>query len=65
MTVVVESDIPAREYVERALLKRHETDTSGEILCLESGGLPWRNHLYELEKSYSVDPMIKFVLYTE
>jgi uncharacterized UPF0160 family protein len=65
MTVIVESDIPARDFVERALLKRHETDPSGEILCLESGGLPWRNHLYELEKIHAVEPIVKFVLYTD
>jgi uncharacterized UPF0160 family protein len=65
MTVVVESDIPARSLVENALLKRHETDESGEIIALESGGLPWRGHLYELEKEHSVDPLVKFVLYTD
>ena len=65
MTNVVESDIPARAFVERALLKRHETDASGEIIVLESGGLPWRGHLYELEAEHKVDPLIKFVLYTD
>lgn len=65
MTVVVESDIPAREYVERALLKRLETCASGQILALESGGLPWRGHLYELEKVHQIDPLIKFVLYQD
>lgn len=65
LTVVVESDIPAREFVERALLKRYETDSSGQILAFESGGLPWRNHLYELEKIHKVDPLIKFVLYRD
>ena len=65
MTLVVESDIPARSFVERALLARHQTDASGEIIVLESGGLPWRNHLYELEKDHAVDPLIKFVLYTD
>lgn len=65
LTVVVESDLPARAYVERALSKRHEVDSSGEIICLESGGLPWRNHLYDLEKEQSISPLIKFVLYTD
>jgi uncharacterized UPF0160 family protein len=65
MTHTVESDIPARAFVERALLKRHVTDASGEILVFESGGLPWRGHLYELEKEHNVDPLIKFVLYTD
>ena len=65
MTRIVESDIPARDFVERSLLKRHETDASGEIIALESGGLPWRGHLYDLEKEHNVDPLIKFVLYTD
>jgi uncharacterized UPF0160 family protein len=65
MTRIVESDIPARDFVERALLKRHETDASGEVISLESGGLPWRGHLYDLEKEHNVDPLIKFVLYTD
>lgn len=65
LTHIVESDIPAKEFVEKALLKRTEVDPSGEIMCFESGGLPWRNHLYDLEKEYKVDPLIKFVLYTD
>ena len=65
MTQVVESDIPARKFVEEALLKRHETDTSGEIICFAYGGLPWRDHLYELEKEHALNPLIKFVLYQD
>jgi uncharacterized UPF0160 family protein len=65
MTRIVESDIPARDFVERALLKRHETEASGEVISLESGGLPWKGHLYDLEKEHNVDPLIKFVLYTD
>ena len=65
MIGIVESDIPARELVEQALLQRFQVDASGEIICLESGGLPWRNHLYELEKSHKVDPLVKFVLFPD
>lgn len=65
MIAVIESDIPARSFVEQALLTRHEVDASGEIIKLESGGLPWKDHLYELEKEHSVDPLVKFVLYTD
>lgn len=65
LTHIVESDIPARSYVERALEKRLETHPSGEIIAFESGGMPWRNHLYDLEKEHSIDPLIKFVLYTD
>lgn len=65
LTHVVESDIPARGYVEAALLRREEVDASGEIVAFESGGMPWRGHLYDLEKEHGVDPLIKFVLYTD
>jgi len=65
LTVIVESEIPAREYVERALLQRMETCSSGQIINLEEGGMPWKNHLYELERIHKVDPLIKFVLYTD
>jgi uncharacterized UPF0160 family protein len=65
LTVIVESDIPAREYVERALLQRTKTCPSGQTIALESGGLPWKGHLYELEKIHGVDPLIKFVLFQD
>lgn len=65
LTKIVESDLPAREYVEKAILERAETDASGEIVKLSSGGLPWTNYVYEFEKKHSVNPLIKFVLYTD
>ena len=67
MTKIVESDLPAREFVEQAFMDRHKTDPSGEILTFSSGGLPWRNHLYEIEKEHlkENDPLIKFVLYQD
>ena len=67
MTKIVESDLPAREFVERAIMERHETSPSGEIVVLSSGGLPWRNHLYDIEKEHlkEGDPLIKFVLYQD
>jgi uncharacterized UPF0160 family protein len=65
LTKIVESDLPARTIVEDALLNRHTIDSSGEIVCLSSGGLPWKNHLYDLEKLHKVEPLIKFVLYTD
>jgi uncharacterized UPF0160 family protein len=65
LTKIAESDIPARGFVEKAVLARKETDPSGEIIKLSSGGLPWRGYLYEMEKEHGVDPLIKFVLYTD
>jgi uncharacterized UPF0160 family protein len=65
MIAIVESDIPARKLVEQALHQRLQVDASGEIVCLESGGLPWREHLYALEKQHDIQPLVKFVLYTD
>lgn len=68
LTHIVESDLPARQYVEEAVKARYDTDASGEIICLSSGGLPWRSHLYELEHELEiVDPahLVKYVLYTD
>ena len=62
MTKIVESDIPARDIVEKAVLTRKDIDSSGEIIKFPNGGLPWKNYVYELEKQHSVDPLIKFVL---
>lgn len=65
MTKIVESDLPAREVVEKAVVQRHEIDSSGEIICFPTGGLPWKGHLYELEKLHKLEKLIKFVLYTD
>jgi uncharacterized UPF0160 family protein len=65
LTKIVESDLPARDHVEKAVLCRKEVDPSGEIIALPTGGLPWPGHLYDLEKEHAVDPLIKFVLYTD
>ncbi len=65
LTAIVESDLPAREFVERALLQRFDTCSSGQIIALSAGGMPWKNHLYDLERIHKVDPLIKFVLYED
>jgi uncharacterized UPF0160 family protein len=62
---LVESDLPARMYVDRAIQNRYTTDPSGRIITLESGGLPWLNHLYELERIYHIEGHILYVLYTD
>eukprot|EP00551_Chaetoceros_affinis_P010090 CAMPEP_0203673858 /NCGR_PEP_ID=MMETSP0090-20130426/14118_1 /ASSEMBLY_ACC=CAM_ASM_001088 /TAXON_ID=426623 /ORGANISM="Chaetoceros affinis, Strain CCMP159" /LENGTH=361 /DNA_ID=CAMNT_0050539593 /DNA_START=220 /DNA_END=1305 /DNA_ORIENTATION=+ len=68
LSSTVESFLPARSFVEQALIKRFETDASGQIIKLESGGLPWKGHLYDLEKEYKIvneKDLIKYVLYTD
>jgi uncharacterized UPF0160 family protein len=65
MVQIIESDLPARTIVEQAVLDRFKVHESGEVICFPTGGLPWRGHLYELEKQHNLDKEIKFVLYTD
>ncbi|KAL7447505.1 hypothetical protein ACHAXM_011417 [Skeletonema potamos] len=65
LTKIVEADLPARSIVEQAVNDRFECDASGEIIKLPSGGLPWKSEVYELEHQYKIDPLIKYVLYTD
>lgn len=62
---IVESDLPARMFVEDAIKKRYNIDISGHIIKFNNGGLPWLHHLYELEKQYNIINEILFVLYTD
>eukprot|EP00559_Dactyliosolen_fragilissimus_P002821 CAMPEP_0184857990 /NCGR_PEP_ID=MMETSP0580-20130426/3132_1 /TAXON_ID=1118495 /ORGANISM="Dactyliosolen fragilissimus" /LENGTH=367 /DNA_ID=CAMNT_0027353901 /DNA_START=209 /DNA_END=1312 /DNA_ORIENTATION=+ len=73
LTGVVESDIPAKTFVETAVKQRFDVDSSGKIICFPSGGLPWKGHLYNMEKDMGLsddnddaqNQLIKFVLYTD
>lgn len=57
--------LPARALVEGAVQMRSQVDPSGEVIVLEQGGCPWKEHLFSLEKELGVNPPIKFVLYTD
>lgn len=57
--------LPARQFVVDALEKRYEIDSSGEIVCFPSGGLPWKDHLLTLETDLNISPTIKFVLFAD
>ena len=50
----VKSWLPARQIVEEGLLERASVDPSGEIMVLSHGGLPWHEHLYDLERKHGV-----------
>jgi uncharacterized UPF0160 family protein len=43
----------------------YDCDSSGEIICLPSGGLPWKSEVYELESELEIVPLIKYVLYED
>lgn len=56
--------LPARQLVEEAVNSRKQIDDSGEIIMLSQGGVPWKEHLYELEHSLGIPP-VKFCLYED
>ncbi|XP_078362703.1 MYG1 exonuclease-like [Oculina patagonica] len=60
-----DSWLPARSLVEAAIIDRKKVDPSGEIIELEGGGCPWKEHLFELEQDLKIEPPIKFVIYTD
>ena len=66
--------LPARAQVGRAYANRHEVDPSGKIVVFESGGIPWKEHLYNFEKEVAKqrgleqpgeEQQIYYVLYPE
>ena len=62
---ITESWLPARDEVEKALLARGSVHASEQVLCFESGGMPWKEHLYALEREHGVTTLVKFVLYQD
>ncbi|EDW59422.2 MYG1 protein C27H6.8 [Drosophila virilis] len=56
--------IAAREYVRQALEQAKSVHASGEILLLERF-CPWKVHLSDLEKEYSVEGVPKLVIFNE
>ncbi|RDD39169.1 UPF0160 protein C27H6.8 [Trichoplax sp. H2] len=56
---------PAREIVEAAVKTRHQIHESGEIILLENGGCPWKEHLYVIEQKLQTNPTLKYVLYSD
>lgn len=55
--------LPARDIVLQAVNNRHKVDSSGEIICFDQGGAPWKDHLFNIEDEIKVSPPIKYVLY--
>ncbi|XP_075927304.1 MYG1 exonuclease isoform X3 [Petromyzon marinus] len=57
--------LPARQLVEMAILSRHKVDESGEIVEFQAGGCPWKEHLFTLEETLSIDKAIKYAIFTD
>lgn len=59
--------LPARNIVQAAYKSRFQYDSSGAILVLTGGGVPWKDHLYnfEAEDADKDAPKVLYVLYPE
>ncbi|KAI9372454.1 metal-dependent protein hydrolase [Aspergillus egyptiacus] len=62
--------LPARETVKQAYAGRKEIHTSGKIMVLPQGGVPWKEHLYNFEKEAAAagageEAEVAYVLYPE
>jgi len=55
---------PAREQVLKAIDNKYNVDKSGEIIELEQV-IPWKEHLFLLEKETEINPKIKFVIFSD
>ncbi|RWS03210.1 UPF0160 protein MYG1: mitochondrial-like isoform X2 [Dinothrombium tinctorium] len=59
--------LPAKKVVEKAIMSRFEVDESGTIIDLTSagGGVPWKEHLFCIEKEVGIENAIKFVIFED
>jgi uncharacterized UPF0160 family protein len=56
---------PARDLVSKALESRFEVHPSGRIIVLETGGCPFKDHLYELEAEQQISGEILFAIFQD
>jgi len=58
----------ARDIVNKSIQERFKLHPSGKVLEFEQGGVPWKEHLFELEKENGLDGKdsnILYVIYTD
>jgi len=59
----VKSWMPARAIVKEAIEERKKHDAEGRLLKFPKGGLPWKSHLFEMEKEIKIEGQILYVVY--
>lgn len=59
----LQSWLPARALVQKAIDGRYEVDASGQIIKLPVAGCPWKEHLNQLEEELKLGDAIKFCIY--
>ena len=57
--------LPARNHVQSAVEKRFSIHESGKILKFECGGLPWKEHLFDIEEVLGIQNEIKYILFED
>lgn len=59
--------LPARSVVKTAFEQRDTQHSSGQLLVLPRAGIPWKEHLYNIEQAAAVpeDKQILYVIYPE
>ena len=59
--------LPARGIVKNAFDARTQNDPSGQLMVLPRAGIPWKEHLYDIEDETRVpeDKKVLYVLYPE
>lgn len=57
--------LPARNLVQAAVEKRYSINETGQILLFECGGLPWKEHLFDIEEALGIQNEIKYVLFQD
>jgi len=60
---ITKSWMPARSIVKSAIDVRKENDDQGRMIVFGSGGLPWKEHLFELEVENNIHGQILYVVY--
>jgi uncharacterized UPF0160 family protein len=64
VTSMVDSWLPARLVVQRAINERFETHTSGKVIKLELA-CPWKDHLVDIEQELNIAGQLLYALYPE
>lgn len=55
----------AKALVRKAIENRKSVHPTGEIINLQDGGVPWREHLFDLEDELDIQGQLKYVLFTD
>ena len=59
--------LPARAVIKEAFASREKNHSSGQLMVLPRAGIPWKEHLYNIEEAESLeeDKKMLYVLYPE